>query len=110
MICKSGWSKEQGRGLIPTGNHNAEVASTGFDELLLFICHNNLNSAQVLDNLALLYVSASCDCCFLSDDCVSVGGRDLEGTVWQVDVDVFAQMPSEIILLLVGLETIGELL
>lgn len=95
-------AQKERRGLAAAGHHNAEVLAGQAQVELLFLGHGNERAAQVFDLLARFDGLASTDGCFVFSDNVSVGRSHLEWALGEVDLDVFAQVSTEPLLLARG--------
>lgn len=103
MISEARWSKEETRAFPSAGYNDAEIRPAR--EFLFFLLgHLHLYPTQEANGFALLDEAAGDDASLVRQDGVAVCGADFEGAVWQVHVDVFAQVALEVFFLVRGSE------
>jgi hypothetical protein len=95
VIGKAGRAQEERWGFTPTRHHDTEVFAGQSKIHLLFTGHRHECSTQVFDLFALFDEPAGTYRSFMLRDNVSVGGGDLERTVWEIHLDVFAEMSTK---------------
>lgn len=104
MVGEARRTKEQRWTLLATGHDDTEVVHT--KEFLIRFGHCNLNARQVFDGLVLSNRFASDSGSLVGNNGVAVGGRNFEGTIGKIDIDIFPEMVLEVFLFFFGREAV----
>ena len=106
MVRKTSGAEEEGRCFLATRHDNAEISPCQVSIQLFLWGHGHQLAAEILDYCPFFDGKAGSYRRFMCDNGVAIGGGHLERAIWHPDVDVLAQVSSEVFFLAVGGETV----